>query len=94
LIYAYVDGNIKIGYSSQKAETVSLCPRPRMQKQFLHYRKDHMSSFSGGLRNEMFSVLMNSDGEKKVYHKINANSLKGEQIPTNAIGKANVYLLE
>jgi hypothetical protein len=46
-----------------------------------------MSSFSGGLRNEMFSVLINSDGEKNVIIKSMPTRLKERNRPTNAIGK-------
>jgi len=89
LIYGYVDGNNKMVTQIRDSDGKSMSKKDAHGKLILSQEeKDHMAAYSGGLRNEMFAVLMNADGEK-VYQIINANSLKGETDLSVAIGSSD-----
>lgn len=89
LIYAYVDGNGKMVTQMRDSNGKPLGKKDKTGKYIMtDEEKTHMAPYSGGLRTEMFSILTNSEGEK-VYHKIPANSIKGERDLQVAIGAAD-----
>ena len=89
LIYAFVDGNGKMVVNKLDSNGKSYNKKDANGKIILSDEdKDQRSKYSGNLSQEMFSVLIDSDGNK-IFKKINSDSLIGESQLAVAIGEAN-----
>ena len=81
LIYGFVDGNDKM--VTNKLDSNGK-PYPIEDEN----NKDHKKQYSGNLTQEMFAVLIDSEG-RKIFKKIGSDSLIGESRLAAAIGEAN-----
>lgn len=76
LIYGFIDGNDKMAVKKLDSNGKPLDKEDE---------KAHRSEYSGDFKQEMFSVLVNSDGQK-IFQKLGANSVSGESRLSTAIG--------
>lgn len=87
LIYAYIDDkdNLVTQIKNSKGEMLGKKDEKTGKYKMTTEEEDHMSGFSGNLKNEMFAVLTTKDGEK-IYQRLDVSSMKGESDLAKAIG--------
>lgn len=89
LIYGFVDGNDKMVTNKLDSNGKPYSKRDANGKIILAEEdKDHRKQYSGNLTQEMFAVLVDSEG-RKVFKKVGSDSLIGESRLAVAIGEAN-----
>lgn len=89
LIYGFVDGNDKMVTNKLDSNGQPYSKKDKNGKIILAEEdKDHRKQFSGNLTQEMFAVLIDSEG-RKIFKKIGSDSLIGESKLAVAIGEAN-----
>jgi biotin-(acetyl-CoA carboxylase) ligase len=88
LIYAYIDDkdNLVTQIKDSSGKMLGKKDEKTGKYKMTTEEEDHMSGFSGNLKNEMFAILTTKDGEK-IYQRLDVNSMKGEDALAKAIGK-------
>lgn len=89
LIYAFIDGNGKMITNKLDSSGKPYSKKDANGKIILAEEdRDHRKQYSGNLNQEMFAVLVDSEG-RKIFQKMNSDSLIGESQLAEAIGNSN-----